>query len=126
EIARLIEFTRGTMTSRNRGMDSLWRAPLRQLYQRLVARIQDAGLLAGATRLVLVPHAELNYLPFAALLDESNRFLVERYELAETPSASVWLALGERNRDKPTGGILAFAPNPAALPGSRQEVATIE
>ena len=126
DLARLIEFGRGTMSQPHSGIDSLWRAPLRQLYQRLLAPIEDAGLLAGATRLVFVPHAELNYLPFAALLDGSGRFLVERYELEQTPSASVWLALGDRRRAGVTGGVLAFAPNPAGLPASRQEVGTIQ
>jgi CHAT domain-containing protein len=126
DIARLIEFARGTMTSRSPGMDSLWRAPLRQLYQRLVAPIEDAGLLAGATRLIVVPQAELNYLPFAALVDGANRFFIERYELAETPSASVWLTLGDRRRPSPTGGVLALAPEFGSLPASRQEVAAIQ
>lgn len=126
DLTPLIEFTRGTVTSRRAAVDSLWRAPLRQLYTRLIAPIEDAGLLAGVTRLVLVPQAELNYLPFAALVDPSNRFLVEHYELTETPSASVWLELGERRRREASGGLLAFAPNPASLPASRQEVATIQ
>ena len=126
DIAKLIEFTRGTMTNRSAGMDSLWRAPLRQLYQLLIAPIEDAGLLAGATRLVLVPHAELNYLPFAALVDGGNRFLIERYELAETPSASVWLTLGDRRRPSPAGGVLALAPEFGSLPASRQEVTAIQ
>jgi CHAT domain-containing protein/Tfp pilus assembly protein PilF len=126
DLARLVEFARGALTPR--ASDSLWRGALRQLHQRLIAPIEEAGLLSQKTRLVIVPHAELNYLPFAALLggEGSGRFLVERYELATTPSASVWLALGDRRRDNATGGVLAFAPNPGALPGSRQEVATVQ
>jgi CHAT domain-containing protein/Tfp pilus assembly protein PilF len=127
DIARLIEFTRGTLERRGGGTDSLWRGPLRQLYQRLVAPIEDAGLLTNKTRLVLVPHGELHYLPFAALLggEGAGRFLIERFELDMTPSASVWLALSERRRDDAGAGMLAFAPKPDALPGSRQEVAAI-
>jgi CHAT domain-containing protein len=75
---------------------------------------------------VLVPHAELQYLPFAALLDTSGRFLVERYELAMTPSASVWIALGDRPAGPAGTGVLAFAPRPVTLPGSNREVATIQ
>jgi CHAT domain-containing protein len=128
DLARLVEFARGTIERRGAGTDSLWRGPLRQLHQRLIAPIEDAGLLVGKTRLILVAHAELNYLPFAALIDgpHQDRFLIERYELAMTPSASVWLALGERRRQAATGGVLAFAPEPAALPGSQREVAAIE
>ena len=98
DLVRLIEFARGTIMQRHTGVDSLWCAPLRQLYQRLIEPIEAAHLLSHMTRLVLVPHAELNYLPFAALIDSTNHFLIERYELATTPSASVWLALGDRAR----------------------------
>jgi CHAT domain-containing protein/tetratricopeptide (TPR) repeat protein len=127
DVRHLVEFTRGTLERRGGSTDSLWRGPLRQLYQRLVAPIEDAGFLVGKTRLVFVPHGELNYLPFAALVDGNGagRFLVERFELDMTPSASVWLALGERRREEAPGGVLAFAPRPDALPGSMREVATI-
>jgi len=123
ELVRLVDFTRGVLTPR--GSDSLWRGPLRRLYDALIAPVDETGLLAGKTRLVLVPHAELQYLPFAALLDPAGRFLVQRYELAMTPSASVWIALGDRTPGSSGAGVLAFAPRPAALPGSNQEVAAI-
>jgi len=126
ELARLVEFARGTLVRPGSGVtDSLWRGPLRQLHQRLIAPIEETGLLNGKTRLLLVPQAELHYLPFAALLDSAHRFLIERYELATTPSASVWLALGDRPQ-RSTAGVLALAPRPDALPASRREVAFIE
>src|SRR6267378_1540958 len=131
ELARLVDFTRAVLTPRpplrdaERGSDSLWRAPLRRLHAALIATVEATGLLAGKSRLVLVPHVELQYLPFAALMDTAGRFLVQRYELAMTPSASVWIALGDRAAGVPGVGLLAFAPQPATLPGSGQEVATI-
>jgi len=91
----------------------------------LIAPVEATGMLAGKSRLVLVPHVELQYLPFAALLDTAGRFLVQRYELALTPSASVWIALGDRPAGSLGAGLAAFAPQPAALPGSGQEVAAI-
>jgi CHAT domain-containing protein len=126
ELAGLIDFVRGSLQPRGSpGLDSLWRAPLRQLYRDLVAPIEASGLLDGKTRLVIVPHAELHYLPFAALLDGHGHFLIERFQLMAAPSASVWLALGARAPGKATSGLLAFAPRPDALPASRQEVAAI-
>src|SRR5881394_672095 len=131
ELARLVDFTRAVLTPRpplrdaERGSDSLWRAPLRRLHATLVAPVEATGMLAGKSRLVLVPHVELQYLPFAALMDTAGRFLVQRYELAMTPSASVWIALGDRPAGAPGGAVLAFAPQPATLPGSSQEVAAI-
>ena len=125
DLGRLIEFARGTLQPpRSQRPDSLWRGPLRQLDQYLIAPVEAAGLLDGKARLVLVPHAELHYLPFAALLD-GDRFLVERYEVTVTPSASVWLALGDRPAGRPTTGLLALAPRPEALKASREEVAAI-
>ena len=138
DLARLVEFARGTLLPHRlvpplrvaergtEGEDSLWRAPLRQLYQYLVAPLEETGLLADKTRLILVPHAELHYLPFAALVSGAGRgrFLIERYDVALTPSASVWLALGDR-RTGGAAGVLALAPRTDALPASRREVAAV-
>lgn len=124
ELARLVEFARGTLDpGRSSGTDSLWRGPLRRLYGHLIAPIEAAGYLSRATRLVLVAHGELHYLPFAALLGE--RFLIERYEVVAAPSASVWLTLGERPAVGATAGVLALAPTTGTLPATRQEVAAI-
>jgi CHAT domain-containing protein/Tfp pilus assembly protein PilF len=126
DLARLVDFTRASLARHGAGSDSLWRAPLRRLQAALIAPVEQSGLLAGKTQLVLVPHVELQYLPFAALLDTAGRFLIERYELTITPSASVWIALGDRPAGSPSAGVLAFAPRPADLPGSSQEVAAIQ
>src|SRR5437879_9213595 len=96
DLARLVEFARGTLERRAAARtDSLWRGPLRRLHQHLFAPLEETGLLGDKTRLVLVPHGELHYLPCAALLESGagNRFLVERYEVTVTPSAAGWLAL---------------------------------
>ena len=128
ELARLVEFARGTLEARDALQpDSLWRSALYRLHRFLIAPVEDAGLLAGKTRLIVVPHAELHYLPFAALLggDSAGRFLVERYELEETPSASVWLALGDRQAAGHGVGVIAFAPRPDVLRASGDEVGTV-
>lgn len=128
DLARLVDFVRGTLQPRGSPrLDSLWQAPLRQLYRDLIAPVETSGLLAGKTRLTLVPHAELHYLPFAALLsgEGAGQFLVERYDISVTPSASVWLALAARPHGRATAGVIAFAPRPDGLPASRQEVAAI-
>lgn len=124
DLARTVDFARATLAPRRRGgLDSLWRAPLRRLHQDLMAPIESSGLLAGKKRLIIVPHAELHYLPFAALLDgAANRYLIERYQVLVTPSASVWLALGGRRPTRETRGVLALAPRPEALPASRAEM----
>ncbi len=124
DLVQLVKLARGGLVPLAKG-EALWRGPLRRLHQYLIAPIEEAGLLPGKTRLVIVPHAELHYLPFAALVDGDGRFLVQRYDVALAPSASVWLALGERAPEHATSGVLAFAPRTDALPASRREVATI-
>ena len=125
-LAKTIDFVRGTLRPRgNPRVDSLWRAPLRELHARLVAPLEESGVLMGKTRLTIVPHAELHYLPFGALIDRlTGRFLIERYEIVVTPSASVWLALAARGA-RQSAGVLTLAPRPAALPASRNEVNAI-
>jgi CHAT domain-containing protein/Tfp pilus assembly protein PilF len=128
DLAALVKFVRGTLqTARAPAGDSLWRGPLRQLDQYLIAPLEDAGVLGGRHRLIIVPHAELHYVPFAGLIGGAGRgqFLIERYDVAVTPSASVWLALGERPSG-PASGVLALAPRPDVLPASQREVAAIE
>ncbi len=127
ELARLVEFARGTLGQHPERGDSLWQAPMRRLYQGLMAPLEEDGLLSGKRRLILIPDGELHYLPFAALLTSTRpaHFLVERYELAMAPSASVWLALGARAHAAGGAGVLAFAPRPEALPGSDREASAI-
>jgi CHAT domain-containing protein len=82
--------------------------------------------LAGKRGLLIAPQGQLHYAPFAALLGPPgpDQYLVQRYRLTYTPSASVWLGLQERDRPG-ASGVLALAPRGEALPGSVAEVAAI-
>ena len=124
DLARLVAFARGTVESPRAPTDSLWRGPFRRLHRHLIDPVEESGLLSRATRLILVPHAELHYLPFAALLGDRGP-LIQRYEIATTPSATVWLTLGAR-LNRPRGqGVLAVAPRTDALPGSEREILAV-
>jgi CHAT domain-containing protein len=84
--------------------------------------------MAGKHGLLIAPHAELHYAPFAALIGAAppgaGEYLIQRYRLSFTPSASIWLRL--HDRAPPVGsGVLALAPRVDALPGSAAEVAAI-
>lgn len=128
-LASLIEFTRGTVLRPDTARESaIWRTPLRRLYQHLLDPVEQAGLLRGVRELIIVPHGELHYLPFAALIasgpDGREEFLIERYDVGYAPSASAFVQLGKRA--SPYGRhVLALAPRPADLPGSREEVDAI-
>lgn len=126
QIARLVDLVRGTLDLWRSGTP--WQGSLQRLHAYLIEPLEDTGLLRGTSHLVLVPHAELHYLPFAALHPSgpSARFLAERYDLSVTPSASVWLAHGDRAGGRSEGGVLAYAPRPEVLPASRREVAAVE
>jgi CHAT domain-containing protein len=129
ELATLVDFSRGILTGAGRDSAAgLWRAPLLRLYRYLIEPVEASGLLAGKQGLLIAPHAELHYAPFAALLRASSQapgeYLVQRYRLTYTPSASVWLRL--HDRDPSAGaGVLALAPRVDVLPGSAAEVAAI-
>jgi CHAT domain-containing protein/tetratricopeptide (TPR) repeat protein len=127
-IARLVDFARGTLIRpEGERPGPAWSAALRRLYDQLVAPVETAGLLRGKRRLLIVPHAELHYLPFEALLvsDRPREFLIERYDVAYAPSGSVWVQLRERARSTYADRVLALAPRVDALPGSREEVEEI-
>ena len=127
-LVTLIDFVRGTLSGARTGIArTVWRAPLRRLHQYLIGPLESAGLLRGVRALLIAPHAELHYLPFAALLESTrpDHYLVERYLITYVPSASVLVRLRERVTDPAPAGVLAFAPRAMLLPGSATEVAAI-
>ena len=58
---------------------------LSALYERLFAPLES--LIAGS-RLIVIPHGELHYIPFQAL-KAGDEHLIDRYEISYAPSASV-------------------------------------
>ena len=129
ELATLVDFSRGVLTRRAGGRESapeLWRGPLRRLYRYLIEPVEASGMLAGKRALLIAPHVELHYAPFAALLGAAgpDAYLIQRYRLTYVPSASLWLRLHNRDRSQ-ASGVLALAPRVEALPGSAAEVAAI-
>ena len=75
-----------------------------------------SSMPASVTRLVIVPGAPLNTLPFDALELPDGRRMIERFEVSYAPSASVYAALrrralaGDDRRVAGSGvrGVLAF------------------
>ncbi len=97
------------------------RGAARELYRLLVAPVAAALPGEGAT-LTIVPHGPLFRLSFAALLDERERYLVERYAVAYGPSASVLAftrAMAGRQLADEAHHLLVANPTPMpAAPGS--------
>lgn len=65
---------------------ALWQTPAKSLYERLWKPVQE---VLTARNIVVVGHGTLHYLPFAALQDADENFLVDRYALRFLPSAGV-------------------------------------
>jgi CHAT domain-containing protein/tetratricopeptide (TPR) repeat protein len=127
-IADLVEFARASMERPDISTSKeLWRVPLRRLYLHLIQPVEQRGYLSGKRTLVIAPHAELHFLPFGALIapGRTDHFLIERLQLAYTPSASAWVQLGERRVPASSRNVLAMAPHVDRLPASRQEVLAI-
>lgn len=74
-----------------------------RLYQQLIQPLN--GLVAGKSKLIIVPHGALHYLPFA-VLNDGSKFLIDKVSLRFLPSASVvkYLRAGKKQQ----AGILAF------------------
>jgi len=97
------------------------RRQLRQLYDLLVAPLADA--LADYSRLIIVPHGSLHYLPFHALCDDDS-YLLEKYEISYLPSAKLLRHYHETKSDR--DGLLAFGySSDGQLPYAVQEAESI-
>jgi len=80
-VARLVE---AAVVSLSSGQDDRWRAASRQLYDLLIKPIE--GQLGPGSLLAVVPDGALRSLPFAVLLDDQNRYLVQKTRVAVAPA----------------------------------------
>jgi len=108
------------------GDDRRARRVLRRLFDHLVEPLTRLGRpLDGYSTITLIPHGPLHVLPWAALLDRRRRSLITHTALVTAPSASVWLALRRRPRDRAPSliGLAASAvPGVSPLPFAEHEV----
>jgi len=99
----------------------------------LLAPARATGALDGRTRIIVVPHHALTYLPFAALRSRDNgRYLVEDFQLVSLPAAAALPAVrGDQRLESAPGArstvenAAVFAPLPRDLPASREEAKEI-
>ena len=110
--------------------DEAARTNLNVFYQILIQPLVEQGFNPGEySRLVIVPHGPLHYVPFAALLDDDGAFLIEKTAISIAPSASTWMRL-----QRPSGPINKFVgfgdpalnrPDLPRLPRAAKEVGRI-
>jgi CHAT domain-containing protein len=70
----------------------------RELYQYLIQPVE--GRLGDGKTLCIVPDKALHFLPFAALIDRSGRYLIGSYSLMYAPSASALVRCIKESRAK--------------------------
>jgi CHAT domain-containing protein len=84
------------------------RTNLHAFYELLIKPLVSKGFKPESySQLVIIPHGVLQYLPFAALLDDSDSPLIKKTAIAMAPSASVWNQLLKRHAD--VRGWVAYA-----------------
>jgi CHAT domain-containing protein len=112
------------------GDDAEFRRIASTLYDRLVAPV--AAELPPGRPLVFIPDGVVDAVPFAALLDPQDRYLIERHAVTVAPSAAVFHRLAALRAHLPGGeGLLLIAGPPVgegsvdALTAAQREVDAI-
>lgn len=102
------------------------RRELGALHNRLIAPIGDR--LAGASKLLIVPHGALHALPFNALWD-GRRHLIESCEIVYAPSVSMLAHLAPSGKavEPPLGALVVGVPDRLApwIETEAQQVAAV-
>jgi CHAT domain-containing protein len=105
---------------------------LKRLYEAVIAPAIRTAAMQGTTRLLVVPHEALTYLPFSALVDPlTSRRLVESFTIQHLPSAAVLPSLRSGTEGAALvavtdGASRVFAPFPGQLPASLEEASAVE
>lgn len=103
-----------------------WLQPARNLAQALLAPLIEDHLLEDIRQVYLVPHGVLHYAPFGLLPvdQQGSELMIDRFTLSYLPSAAS-LAHAPVEREKPTKGLLAMAPERARLQYAPQEARSV-
>src|ERR1051325_8359965 len=83
------------LTSMISAGDLRYRAAARELFATLIAPVERQ--IGGAKVLCIVPDETLWRVPFAALVDERERFLVERFAVSYAPSLPAYREIASRS-----------------------------
>jgi tetratricopeptide (TPR) repeat protein len=126
ELRTRIELLRGLLARHEQGV---WQPVAERLDADLIDPLRRQGWLNGVACLYIVPHAELNYLPFVVLRHETPRgarLLVDDVAPVILPAASALVEPGPARmpRTQPTN-LLALAPASSGLRFAREEVESV-
>ena len=87
ELERLVRQLRTNLTS-GLSIEDEASALYAYLIQPFESQLSE-GVNKSQGQLIIIPHGVLHYLPFAALMDQQKRYLLERFCLSFVPSATV-------------------------------------
>ncbi|MDQ4086881.1 MAG: CHAT domain-containing protein, partial [Pseudomonadota bacterium] len=110
QVTRLVE---DLVVSMSYGEDEAWREPARRLYQLIIEPIENE--LQPGTTLAIIPDGALRALPFAALLADDGRFLVQRTAISVAP-ALAYSQPGRTDNDGELSVVAASLQREVALP----------
>jgi len=117
ELTKKVASLQSSLADRNASFDQ---ATARELFLYL---IQPIASRIATDHLVIIPHEDLQYVPFEVLQDPADgRYLGERFQITSAPSASVLLTL-RRSTNLSGGRLLAVAA--PSIPAARREVTAI-
>lgn len=93
---------------------------LTKLNSVLILPVED--LLTGTANLKITPNAELFFVPFSALIQQDNSYLLEKYDLVYLTAGDLISVSNKRS----SGSLIAFGnPTEAGLDGALEEVKAI-
>jgi CHAT domain-containing protein len=84
---------------------------LEELYSLLIAPVRDQ---LNAGHLIIVPHAFLHYLPFHALSDGRQRYLIDDFSISYAPSSSIFAVCQEKQPAGTEGALVLAVPDARA------------
>ncbi|MBN1285819.1 MAG: tetratricopeptide repeat protein [Anaerolineae bacterium] len=105
-------------------VDQTQTGPLQKLYALLVAPLEDSLPPADPLDppgLIVVPHDVLNFVSFASLTANGSDFLVDRYAVSYSPSATVYTVLAGRGAAEAAGQALVLGNPDYSLPFATDE-----
>ncbi|MRG97214.1 CHAT domain-containing tetratricopeptide repeat protein [Polyangium spumosum] len=120
ESAPIEEATKALREALTAALDQDPRKPARALDALVMQKIRP--LLGGKTRLMIAADGALSLVPFAALVDEEGKYLVERYEISYLTSGRDLLRLARTAPERAGAIVLA---NPAFGPREQAESALV-
>lgn len=85
---------------------------LRELYQLLIKPIEEFLPLEKDSEIIIIPQEELFYIPFVALQDQNNNYLIDKYTVQTAPSIQVLALTSQRRQEIKSNGKALVVGNP--------------